>query len=143
MSLDDKRLDSIAQRTSMPRRSYTDFLIEVDSGKPGTTANRFSPISPSQLRMIQCTFLNHGSANTAAATTMGYEALKEKRAAAAKRLGLVSDSAQTPGPGRYRHAEAVGLTQQGAAGARVPCNGSLCRNGKQHGLPFREGCEVS
>jgi hypothetical protein len=44
---------------------------------------------------------------------------------------------------KARRGEGTGLAHQGTAGARVQGYGGLCRHGKQHGLPFRAGREVS
>jgi arylsulfatase len=96
--LDDKRLE-VLPKDFYATSSYTDFLIEAiranqGDGKPFLAYLAFT--TPHDPMHVPEPWLSkyRGSYDE------GYEALKEKRAAAAKRLGLVSDSAQTPEPYR-------------------------------------------
>jgi arylsulfatase len=94
----DQRLEELP-KDFYATRSYTDFLIESirknrGDGKPFLAYLAFT--APHDPLHVPEPWLSkyRGSYND------GYEVLKTKRAAAAKRMGLVSNSA--PAPGRYR-----------------------------------------
>jgi arylsulfatase len=96
--MNDKRLGELP-KDFYATRSYTDFLIESirknrGDGKPFLAYLAFT--APHDPLHVPEPWLSkyRGSYND------GYEVLKTKRAAAAKRMGLVSNSA--PAPGRYR-----------------------------------------
>jgi arylsulfatase len=96
--MDDKRLDELP-RDFYATRSYTDFLIESirknrGDGKPFLAYLAFT--APHDPLHVPEPWLSkyRGSYND------GYEALKTKRAAAAKRMGLVSN--RVPVTERYR-----------------------------------------
>ncbi|MCP4378592.1 MAG: arylsulfatase, partial [bacterium] len=93
--LDDKRLDKLP-RDFYATRSYTDFLIESirenqDDGKPFFAYLAFT--TPHDPLHVPEPWLSKYRGNY----DDGYEVLKAKRAAAAKRMGLVSDTAPVPG----------------------------------------------
>ncbi len=92
--LDDKRLEKLP-KDFYATRSYADFLIESirenrGDGKPFLAYLAFT--TPHDPMHVPEPWLSkyRGSYND------GYEVLKAKRVAAAKRLGLVSDSAHAP-----------------------------------------------
>jgi arylsulfatase len=96
--MNDKRLGELP-KDFYATRSYTDFLIESirknrGDGKPFLAYLAFT--APHDPLHVPEPWLSkyRGSYND------GYEVLKTKRAAAAKRMGLVSNSA--PAPERYR-----------------------------------------
>jgi arylsulfatase len=100
--LDEKRLEELP-KDFYATRSYTDFLIESirenrGDGKPFLAYLAFT--APHDPLHVPEPWLSkyRGSYND------GYEVLKAKRASAAKRMGLVSDTAQAPV--RYRMVKA-------------------------------------
>jgi arylsulfatase len=100
--LDDKRLDELP-KDFYATRSYTDFLIDAirknrGDGKPFLAYLALtSPHDPMHVPEPWLSKYRGGYDD-------GYEVLKARRAAAAQRMGLVSDSAKTPD--RYRMVEA-------------------------------------
>jgi arylsulfatase len=93
--LDDKRLEELP-KDFYATRSYTDFLIDSirenrGDGKPFLAYLAFT--APHDPLHVPEPWLSKYRGNY----NDGYEVLKAKRAAAAKRLGLVSNSAKTPG----------------------------------------------
>jgi arylsulfatase len=96
--VDDKRLEKLP-KDFYATRSYADFLIESirtnrDDGKPFLAYLAFT--SPHDPMHVPEPWLSKYRGNY----NDGYETLKAKRAATAKQMGLVSNSA--PMPARYR-----------------------------------------
>ena len=96
--MNDKRLDELP-KDFYATRSYTDFLIESIRKNRGDDKPFFAYLAftaPHDPLHVPEPWLSkyRGSYND------GYEVLKKKRAASAKRMGLVS--ANAPEPGRYR-----------------------------------------
>ena len=92
--MDDKRLDKLPE-DFYATRSYADFLIDSirenrADGKPFLAYLAFT--APHDPMHVPEPWLSKYRGNY----NDGYEVLKAKREAAAKRLGLVSDSAQAP-----------------------------------------------
>ena len=112
--MDDKRLEELP-KDFYATRSYTDFLIESIRENRGDGKPFLAYLAFTVLRMIQCMFPNRGSANTAAATTMGTSA-QSKASGGCKADGLVSDSARSAGA--LSNGEGMGFAQQRTAGAR-------------------------
>ena len=114
--LDDKRLDKLP-KDFYATRSYSDFLIKFirenqGDGKPFFAYLAFT--SPHDPLHVPEPWLSkyRGKYDD------GYEVLKAKRAAATRRMGLVSDSAKTPGRHRMLKAWESLSKEQQALGAR-------------------------
>ena len=129
--LDEKRLEELP-KDFYATRSYTDFLIESirgnrGDGKPFLAYLAFT--APHDPMHVPEPWLSkyRGSYND------GYEILKAKRVAAAKRMGLVSDTVQAPV--RYRMVKAwdsLGKEQQALESRAMEVYAGMVNNMDYH-----------